>query len=258
MADQRTYLELSEDGGASHKFYEVTVEGTQLSIRYGRIGDSGQLKVSSFSTHDKALAEAQKKISGKTRKGYAPKGDVGPVMKCDSAVFSCAAVEDGKYVFAGDNMSSIYCFNERGERLWKLSTGCGSAFSMQFFKDRLYLVTTDGSLACVDASEAAIQAAQRGSVPKPVSIKAPQPLAAAQVGTVETTRSASVGVIVECYEQGGQVRVRVVSPGYNPHWHVQFPKDIREVGARFVVEGVHESSRGGFYRAYGDIQRLVS
>jgi hypothetical protein len=183
---------------------------------------------------------------------------VGPVMKCDSAVFSCAAVEDGKYVFAGDNMSSIYCFNEKGERLWKLSTGCGSAFSMQFFKDRLYVVTTDGSLACIDASEAAIQAAQKGTVPKPVTVKAPKPLAAAQVGTVETTRSAGSGVIVECYEDGGQVRVRVTSPGYNKNWHVQFPKDIREAGARFVVEGVRESARGGFYRAYGDIKKLVN
>ena len=54
---------------------------------------------------------------------------------------------------------------------------------MQFFKDRLYVVTTDGSLACIDASEAAIQAAQKGTVPKPVTVKAPKPLAAAQVGT---------------------------------------------------------------------------
>ncbi|MBN1205453.1 MAG: WGR domain-containing protein [Myxococcaceae bacterium] len=474
MADQLTYLELSEDGGSSHKFYEVKVEGKKLSIRFGRIGDSGQLKVTDFPSADKALAEAQKKIAEKTKKGYAPavqgvrkkrsitrreitsgtssasqapilwkfgtgdrafgifvdearcwvgnesgriyslshdgkvldqfrlpegvkcivaddrwlyagcddgnvydlggkvprkayaiaedvdifwidikdavlgvsdangkltainhedegvwtrqskgthawmvrcdevgmyhghakgvtmydwedgseiwskptnghvmfgwqeessiyactstghvhrfskKGDAGPVMKCDSAVFSCAAVDDGKYVFAGDNMSSIYCFNQKGERLWKLSTGCGSAFSMQFFKDRLYIVTTDGSLACIDASEAAIQAAQKGTLPKPITVKAPKPLATAQVGTVETTRSAGSGVIVECYEDGGGLRVRVVSPGYNKGWHVQFPKDIREAGSRYVVEGVRESSRGGFYRAYGDIKKLVS
>ena len=90
------------------------------------------------------------------------------------------------------------------------------------------------------------------------AVKAPKPLAAAQVGTVETTRSAGSGVIVECYEDGGQVRVRVASPGYNKSWHVQFPKDIREAGSRFVVEGVRESARGGFYRAYGDIKKLVN
>ena len=71
MADQTTYLELSEDGGSSHKFYEVKVEGKKLSIRFGRIGDSGQLKVTDFPSADKALAEAQKKIAEKTKKGYA-------------------------------------------------------------------------------------------------------------------------------------------------------------------------------------------
>jgi hypothetical protein len=51
--------------------------------------------------------------------------------------------------------------------------------------------------------------------------------------------------------------VRVVSPGYNPNWKVQFPKDIRTEGDRYLVDEVRESARGGFYRAYGDIKRLV-
>jgi len=474
MAEERTYLELSEDGGGSHKFYELKLEGTSLTVRYGRIGDKGQTQVSQFPTPEKALAEARKKINEKVRKGYAPalmgqrtkrsvtrremtsgrsnatqapllwkfgsgdrafgifvddsrcwvgnesgsiysvdhegrslsqfrladgvkcivaddrwlyagcddgrvydlggkvprvayaisddvdifwldikdgvlgvadaggkltainhedesqwqkqssgthgwmvrcdelgmyhghgrgltmydwedgreiwhrptqgnvlfgwqeesslyactnlgfvhrftkKGDAGPVMQCDAAVFSCAAVDDGRYVFAGDNMSSVYCFNDKGQRLWKLSTGCGSAFSMQFFEDRLYLVTTEGVLACIDASEKAIQAAQSGSLPKARDIKAPMPVAAVPTGTVETTREAGAGVVVECYQDGPQLRVRVVSPGYRPDWHVQFPKDIRQAGSRYVVEGVHASARGGFYRAYGDIRRLVS
>ncbi len=179
-------------------------------------------------------------------------------MQCDAAVFSCAAVDDGRYVFAGDNMSSVYCFNDKGQRLWKLSTGCGSAFSMQFFQDRLYLVTTEGVLACIDASEKAIQSAQSGSVPQARNIQAPKPVAAVPTGTVETTREAGTGVVVECYQDGANLRVRVVSPGYHSDWHVQFPKDIRQAGGRYVVEGVHESARGGFYRAYGDIRRLVS
>lgn len=41
MPDFRSYLELSEEGGGSHKFYEVVIEGTTLTIRYGRIGDKG-------------------------------------------------------------------------------------------------------------------------------------------------------------------------------------------------------------------------
>lgn len=35
------------------------------------------------------------------------------------------------------------------------------------------------------------------------------------------------------------------------------PKALREPGARYVVEAVHPSKSGGFYRAFGDIKKLV-
>lgn len=57
---ETTYLELSEDDGASHKFYEVTVEGTQMTVRYGRIGDQGQVKTASFASADKARATSNR------------------------------------------------------------------------------------------------------------------------------------------------------------------------------------------------------
>ena len=63
---ERTYLELSEDAG-SHKFYEVLVDGKTLTIRYGRIGDAGQTKVSECASPEKARAEAAKKIAEKNR-----------------------------------------------------------------------------------------------------------------------------------------------------------------------------------------------
>ncbi len=469
-----TYLELSEDGGGSHKFYEVTVAGTEVTITYGRIGESGQTKVAAFPSEAKAQAAAAKKIGEKTRKGYAPavrgvrqrraitrraiasirstarqapvlwrfnsgaaafgifvdeqrcwvgnqrgdvytvahsgtvtgrfrlpdgvkcivaddfwiyagcddgrvydlsgkvpraayeiaadvdiywldvhdgvlgvsdragrvtaidyedefqwarpgggesawmvrcdddavyrghsggvarydisdgslvwenrtadgvlfgwqeahsvyagtarhtvhrlaKGDgrVEAVYRCDAPVYSCATSPGGRHVFAGDSHSSIYCFDSSGERLWKLGTGCGSAFSMQFLDDRLYIVTTDGSLACIDASEAAIAAARQGTVPQPVDVKAAASLAVVEPSVVvETTTHVGDGVVVECEQQGERLRVRVISPGYEG-WNVQFPKDIREAGARYLVEGVRPAGRGGFYRAYGEIKRLV-
>jgi predicted DNA-binding WGR domain protein len=469
-----TYLELSEDGGGSHKYYEVTVAGTQVTITYGRIGENGQTKVTSFPTEAKAQAAAAKKIAEKARKGYEPAvrgvrqrraitrraiastrstaqqapvlwrfdsgaaafgifvdgercwvgnqngdvytvthsgtvtgrfrlpdgvkcivaddfwiyagcddgrvydlsgkvpraayeiaadvdiywldihdgvlgvsdragrvtaidyedefqwarsdggdsawmvrcdedavyyghsrgvarydisdgspvwstrttdhvlfgwqeehsvyagtarhtvhrlaksdGRVEAVYQCDGAVYSCATSPGGRHVFAGDNHSSVYCFDASGERLWKLGTGCGSAFSMQYLDERLYIVTTDGSLACVDASEAAIAAARAGSVPQPVDVKAAASLEVVEPSAVvETVTDAGDGVVVECVKEGERVRVRVVSPGYES-WNVQFPKDIREPGARFLVEGIRSAGRGGFYRAYGDIRRLV-
>ncbi|GIF03433.1 WGR domain-containing protein [Actinoplanes siamensis] len=473
MPADTTYLELSEDSGSAHKFYEVTVDGTDLTIRYGRIGDRGQLKRSSFTSPEKAKAEASKKIGEKVRKGYAPAvpggrrkrsvsrrqivstrstatrapilwryasgspafgifvddevcmvgnesglittlghdatvrqqfrlpdgvkcivaddgwiyagcddGNVydlsgkvprlayriapeidiywldihdgvlgvsdanggisaidhedeflwqrpgrgnsawmvrcdetavhhghsggvtsydwrtgrerwhtrtGPVLfgwqerdtvfagtstrqvvelgkdgshrqvyKCDAAVYSCAAAADGRYVFAGDSASSIYCFDTNGTRLWKLATGCGSAFSMQYRDERLYIVTTDGSLACIDASEAAIRAAVGGTVPQAVDVKAPPRMPAVVPSTtVEVVHDATDGVLVECVDVGGRLRIRVLSSGYHADWQVQFPKGIREAGSRFVVSGVREAARGGFYRAYGEIRRLV-
>lgn len=181
-------------------------------------------------------------------------GEVGTTYRCDAVIFSCAAADNGKYVFAGDNNGSVYCFDEAGERLWKLATGCGSAYSMQYFNERLYIVTTFGTLACIDASEAAIKAAQEGKVPQALTIAAPQVEVTAAT-TLESTSDAASGVVVECVKEGGKLRVRVISEGYNKDLHCQFPKGIREEGARYVVDEVRES-RGGFYRVRGDIKKL--
>ncbi|MFI1917480.1 WGR domain-containing protein [Nocardia sp. NPDC020380] len=470
--DGVTYLELSEDSGSAHKFYEVIVAGTQVTIRYGRIGEPGQTKVSSFASEEKARAAAAKKVGEKVRKGYAqavmgaraaravtrrvmvsqrstaksapvlwrfdsgaaafgifvderrcwvgnengdvftltPSGEVtgrfrlpdavkcivaddfwiyagcddgrvydlsgkvpraaydiaadvdiywldihdgtlgvsdrqggltvidheeeslwsrrstgdsgwmvriddsgvyhgtstgvtaydladgnkrwhvrtrGDVLfgwqesdavyagtsanqvrmvakdgqaerdyQCDAAVFSCATSPDGRYVFAGDNCSSVYCFDDTGRRLWKLGTGCGSAYSMQYHDEKLYLVTTSGVLACLDVSEAAIRDAEQGVLPQTVSIKAPEISAVIPSATVEFTSEAGDGIVVECVQEAGTLRVHVVSAGYQPSWNVQFPREIREAGARYVVDAVAESGRGGFYRVRGDIRRL--
>jgi predicted DNA-binding WGR domain protein len=473
MHQETTYLELSESDGGAHKFYEVTVDDAALTVRYGRIGDTGQVKTSSYADNARARREAAKKIGEKIRKGYAPAvpgvrqkrcvsrrqivstrstartapvlwrydsgapafgifvdgdrclvgneggiittlthdarvmqqfrlpdgvkcivadddwlyagcddgnvydlsgkvprlayriapeidiywldihdgvlgvsdagggiaaidhedellwrrqghGSSGWMVRCDSAavhhghsrgvtsydwrtgrevwhqptgavlfgwqepgmlyagtatrqvvrlskdgrserayrcdapVYSCATAEGGRYVFAGDSHSSVYCFDAAGNRLWKLGTGCGSAYSMQYHGQRLYLVTTAGTLACVDASEAAIRAAERGSVPDVVDVKAPRRMpAVAASTTVEVTSEPGAGVVVECVDEGGRLHIRVVSSGYHPDWLVQFPKDIREPRAHYLVAELREAGRGGFYRAYGDIRRLV-
>lgn len=41
MAEEKTYLELSEADSGSHKFYEVTINETQGTIRCNRIVDAG-------------------------------------------------------------------------------------------------------------------------------------------------------------------------------------------------------------------------
>ncbi|WP_340557442.1 WGR domain-containing protein [Streptomyces sp. GSL17-111] len=474
----KTYLELSQDGGGAHKFYEVTVDGLDVTVRYGRIGAGGQVQSSSFATEDKARAAARRKIAEKVRKGYAPAvqgerapravtrrqvssapstaravapvlwrfrtgsaafgihidedrcwvgnqagdvynlshsgdvlaryalpdgvkclvaddfwiyagcddgqvydlsgklpfaayavsddinifwldihegvlhvsdraggltvidhedehqwarrsrgehawmvraddagvyhghlrgvtayapggsgelwhtptqggvlfgwqeddavyagtshqvvhrldkatGAIGATYRCDGAVYSCATSPGGRFVFAGDSQSSVYCFDEHGTRLWKLATGGGSALSMQYADERLFLVTTDGSLVCVDASEAAVAAAQQGSVPVARDVKlaeaVPTRSPAAWTASVESVAAPAGGIVLECVQEAGRLRVHVASQGYRREWNVQFPRQLRAPGARYVVDAVHESS-SGFYRVRGDIKRLV-
>lgn len=188
-------------------------------------------------------------------------GTVEATYACDSAVYSCATSPGGRYVFAGDSASSVYCFDRDGTRLWKLGTGDGSALSMQYRDERLYLVTTSGALVCVDAGETAVASAQQGTVPVARDIKLaaalPVRAPATAVSAVATVTVPAAGeVVVECVQEGGRLRVHVLSEGYEPSWNVQFPHAIREVGARYVVDALH-SAAGGFYRVRGEIRRLV-
>lgn len=67
--DNKTiYLEFSE--GKSHKFYEVKIQNNELHIRFGRIGDKGQIKMEIFDSSEQAKQKAEKKINEKKNKGY--------------------------------------------------------------------------------------------------------------------------------------------------------------------------------------------
>jgi outer membrane protein assembly factor BamB len=184
-------------------------------------------------------------------------GKIELTCRADDAVMSNAAAPDGRFVFAGDNESTIYCFDDTGKRLWALGTGCGSALSMQYHDEKLYIVTTDGTLACLDASAAAVTAAQAGTLPKTREVAAPKAVAEADTTELETARTAGEGVVVECVKEGKKLRVRVASAGFKSKWNVQFPRNLRVEGARYVVDEVRESAQGGFYRARGNIRKLA-
>ncbi|MBY0227997.1 MAG: WGR domain-containing protein [Gemmataceae bacterium] len=194
--------------------------------------------------------------SGKVLRLAKKDGKVGLTCKTGDSVLSNAASPDDEYVFAGTSDSTVFCFDRKGEQLWSLGTGCGSALSMQYHLGKLYLVTTEGTLACLDASEAAIVAAQAGSLPKTKQVQAPKAVAQVDSRRLETARDAKGGVEVECVKEGGKLRVRVASKGYKKGWNVQFPRNLRQEGTRYVVDEVREAAQGGFYRAYGNIRKL--
>lgn len=82
-------------------------------------------------------------------------------------------------------------------------------------------------------------------------------LTSGNADSLEAVSSFEQGVLVECVKQGGKLRVRVISEGYNSEFNVQFPRQIREEGVTYVVEEIKLSANGDFYRAVGTIKRLV-
>lgn len=69
MANEAARLfELKE--GTSDKFWEISLDGTSHTVRYGRVGTDGQSKTKDLGTEDKARASYEKLIKQKTGKGY--------------------------------------------------------------------------------------------------------------------------------------------------------------------------------------------
>ncbi|MBH8575830.1 VWA domain-containing protein [Nostocaceae cyanobacterium CENA369] len=65
------------------------------------------------------------------------------------------------------------------------------------------------------------------------------------------------GVELYCAREGGKLRIKVISDGYDATKNVQFPRSIRAEGARYVVEGLELSNDGTFYRVRGKITRFA-
>ena len=60
--------------GASQKFWEITVKGSDHQVRYGRIGSPGRSERKSFSSPHEARAAAEKRLRAKLQKGYVQVG----------------------------------------------------------------------------------------------------------------------------------------------------------------------------------------
>jgi predicted DNA-binding WGR domain protein len=55
---------------AASKFWEVTVDGSTVTVRFGKIGATGQTSVKELASAAEADAQAAKLIGEKTKKGY--------------------------------------------------------------------------------------------------------------------------------------------------------------------------------------------
>ncbi|HEX3624097.1 MAG TPA: AAA domain-containing protein [Verrucomicrobiae bacterium] len=60
-------------GGASRKFWEISMSGNSFTVRFGRIGTAGQSQAKTFADEAKARREAEALIAEKIKKGYTEK-----------------------------------------------------------------------------------------------------------------------------------------------------------------------------------------
>jgi Ca-activated chloride channel homolog len=78
-----------------------------------------------------------------------------------------------------------------------------------------------------------------------------------EIYSMPTVTDSTTGVELACLREGGKLRVKVVSSGYDSSKNVQFPRALRAEGASYMVESLEASQDGSFYRVQGTIQRLT-
>ena len=56
--------------GSSNKFWEITLDGSSFTTKYGRIGSDGQETIKEWDDDDKAKTEYDKIVAKKVKEGY--------------------------------------------------------------------------------------------------------------------------------------------------------------------------------------------
>jgi len=70
-ATPKRYFEFVE--GGSSKFWEIWMDGCDVTTHWGKIGTDGQEKTKTFPSEEKAKKEYDKLLAEKTGKGYVEK-----------------------------------------------------------------------------------------------------------------------------------------------------------------------------------------
>ena len=68
VGEHPLYLECREEGAS--KFWEVQVQGSELTVRWGKIGTTGQRKTKTLASPEVAIREAEGLLAEKQGKGY--------------------------------------------------------------------------------------------------------------------------------------------------------------------------------------------
>ena len=78
-----------------------------------------------------------------------------------------------------------------------------------------------------------------------------------EVYAMPVVHEVGAGIELACVREGGKLRIKVRSDGYDPTKNVQFPRALRAEGAVYVVDGLELSGDRTFYRVVGNITRFA-
>ena len=131
---ETVYLELSD--GQSHKFYEVTVDGLEVTIRYGRIDTQGQTSRSSYASLDIAQATATQKVKEKLKKSYV-RSPLNPLPSATVASVDSPTSYLTTFVMENDDLSRLEIPLRRSLAAVEIIAICHSpAFTVNLVTDK--------------------------------------------------------------------------------------------------------------------------
>ncbi|GHH35135.1 DUF4132 domain-containing protein [Lentzea cavernae] len=81
--------ELVADGSA--KFWEIEQDGATVTVRFGRLGTTGQTQTKELASAEAATAHVTKLVSEKEKKGYSPQGTAGQPLAASATSAPSAA-----------------------------------------------------------------------------------------------------------------------------------------------------------------------
>ena len=89
---QKRYFEFKDDKSA--KFWEVSVEGGAVTLRYGKIGAAGQSQTKEFADAGAASKHADKLVAEKVGKGYVEVGSSTPPKPLEACLLYTSDAAD--------------------------------------------------------------------------------------------------------------------------------------------------------------------
>lgn len=226
--------------------------------------------------------ETRKEIRDQSFQGRAHSGGQlqGRGVAVDEAVMKLTVVQDAS------GGIELECVRQGGKlRLHVVSSGYDSSLNVQFpralrAEGAHYLVSglessADGSFYRVVGDIQRLVRPGEADALQGLNIGGSRPRSGGSVGSgaraasaavtkaaktaadLETTDSAAGGILVQCVQDGGKLRARVVQDGYEPDWNMRFPRSIREDGFLYVVDEVNTAPDGKSYIASGAIKRFI-